>query len=81
MKNKQRGQKTAYLSVADYRKRTRVKVVALMRILQMSRFRVTGLLYPDRYPVELTDEEVIRIADLLVQSATYVRDYYGKAAA
>lgn len=76
-----KGSADRYLSVADYKKRTRTKVVTLTSILGMSRFRVTALIYPDRYPVDLTDEEAARIASLLNQKPEYVDEYYRRPAA
>lgn len=59
----------------------RIKKFELARLLGVSRFQLAGLLYPDRYPVVLTDELVERLTELLNQPADYVRKYYERAAA
>jgi cyanate lyase len=70
-----------YMSLTEYRQAHDSKVVDLARALQMSRFRVTALLYPDTYPVTLRDEEVDRLAEMLNQDSDYVREFYRRAAA
>jgi cell division protein YceG involved in septum cleavage len=70
-----------YDSLFDYCKRTGVRKVTLASELGISRFKLAGLLYPDRYPVSLTDDIVTALAALLNRSESYVRDFYEKAAA
>jgi len=52
----------------------------IAKALGVSRFRLSGLLYPDRYPVKLDDDLVTRIAALLNQTPEYVRRQYQRAA-
>jgi integrase len=70
-----------FASVADYCKRTRARKLNLGISLGLSRFRFYGVLFPDRYPVALTDEEIGRIAELLNQHPDYVRNLYARRAA
>lgn len=48
--------------------------------LGVSRFQLSGLLYPAKYPVRITDDLIARIAELINRPESYVRDYYRKAA-
>lgn len=58
----------------------RIKKVDLAESLGISRFQLAGLLYPERYPVVLTDSLVDRLSELLNQPADYVRKIYKTAA-
>ena len=70
-----------YASVADYCRRTGARKINLGLSLGFSRFRFYGVLFPDRYPVALTDDEIGRIAALLNQRPEYVRKMYARRAA
>lgn len=64
----------------DYTSRTGVKKSFVAKALGVSRFQMAGLLYPDRYPVVLTDELIEKLSDLLNQRPAYVRRLYSRAA-
>jgi hypothetical protein len=66
----------SYDNVLDYCQRTGIRKVALAARLGISRFKLAGLLYPERYPVALTDDIVAALADLLNRPASYVRSFY-----
>lgn len=48
---------------------------------KLSRFQMVAVLYPERYPVALNEEQVALIAADLNQQPTYVRKLYPRKAA
>jgi len=58
----------------------RLKRYEVAKLLGVSGFRMSALLYPDRYPVRVDDDLVSRIAALLNQTPEYVRRQYQRAA-
>lgn len=70
-----------YENLNEYIAAKRLKKVDFAGDLGVSRFQLSGLLYPEKYPVVLTDELTAKLATLLNRPESYVRDYYRKAAA
>lgn len=48
---------------------------------KLSRFQMVAVIYPDRYPVALNEEQVALIATDLNQPPSYVRKLYPRRAA
>jgi hypothetical protein len=69
-----------YSDLQGYCDATGIKKGFVAKQLGISRFQLSGLLYPDRYPVVLTDDLVERLAELLNQRTDYVRKLYPRAA-
>jgi hypothetical protein len=79
---RQQSHKKKYATLGEYCLESKKARVRLAVELGVSRFQMAGLLYPDRYPVPaLTDDLVQRIASLLNQSASHVRNLYPRKAA
>lgn len=69
-----------YSDIHAYCADTGVKKTFVAKRLGVSRFQLSGLLYPERYPVTLTPEIIAGIATLLNQPESYVRKLYQRAA-
>jgi hypothetical protein len=67
---------TKYRDLADYFDRTGTKKGFIAQRLGISRFTMTALLNPERYPVRIDDELVNQLSGLLGQTAAYVRRLY-----
>lgn len=65
----------------EYLAANRMKKVDFAVEIGVSRFQLSGLLYPEKYPVRLTDEIVASLAARLNRSESYIRSFYEKAAA
>lgn len=69
-----------YRTLHEYIAQNGVKKVFVRQQLGVSPFRFSALLYPDRYPVNVDKDLARRIATLLNQPVSYVRDLYDRAA-
>lgn len=70
-----------YQNLNEYIAANRLKKVDFAPELGVSRFQLSGLLYPGRYSVSITDELITKIAALINRPESYVRDYYRRKAA
>lgn len=71
---------STYESVAHYIEKTGTRKWFIAKQLGISRFQMTALVHPGRYPVSIDDDLARRIADLLNQPVSYVEKLYGKVA-
>jgi plasmid maintenance system antidote protein VapI len=69
-----------YKDLHEYFRETGTKKTFIAQKLGISRFQMSALLYPDRYPIDITPDLERRIATLLGQPVEYVRKFYERAA-
>jgi hypothetical protein len=70
-----------FRSVQEYIEASGLKKGFVASRWGISRFRMTALLYPGRYPISLSDEQVAKIAADLYWSPDQVRTLYRLEAA
>ena len=69
-----------YENLHDYIAAKKVRRWQVAQALGITRNKLAGLLYPDRYPVTVTDEMAAAIAKLLNKPVAHVRKMYPRAA-